>query len=43
MVKKKTLQKAYENEEFLNSADARILRILAEFLEPRVNLKNLMS
>jgi len=39
MVKKKTLQKAYENEEFLNSADARILRILAEFLEPQGKFK----
>jgi hypothetical protein len=41
MVKKKTLQKAYENEEFLNSADARILRILAEFLEPQGKFKKL--
>jgi uncharacterized protein (TIGR00730 family) len=39
MVKKKTLQKAYQNEEFLNSADARILRILAEFLEPKSKFK----
>jgi uncharacterized protein (TIGR00730 family) len=39
MVKKKTLQKAYENEEFLNSSDARILRILAEFLEPQGKFK----
>jgi uncharacterized protein (TIGR00730 family) len=39
MVKKKTLQKAYENEDFLNSADARILRILAEFLEPQGKFK----
>src|ERR1035437_4851878 len=35
MIKKKLLQKAYENEEFLNSADARIIRMLAEFLEPQ--------
>ena len=35
MAKKKTLQKAYENIDFLNSSDARILRILAEFLEPQ--------
>jgi len=41
MVKKKTLQKAYENEEFLNSADARILRILAEFLEPQGKFRKL--
>ncbi|MDR3665415.1 MAG: TIGR00730 family Rossman fold protein [Ignavibacteriaceae bacterium] len=41
MAKKKTLQKAYENEEFLNSADARILRILAEFLEPQGKFKKL--
>ena len=39
MVKKKKLQKAYENEEFLNSADARTLRILAEFLEPKSKFK----
>lgn len=39
MVKKKTLQKAYENEDFLNSSDARILRILAEFLEPQGKFK----
>jgi uncharacterized protein (TIGR00730 family) len=39
MAKKKTLQKAYENEEFLNSSDARILRILAEFLEPQGKFK----
>lgn len=41
MVKKKLLQKAYENEEFLNSSDARILRILAEFLEPQGKFKRL--
>ena len=41
MAKKKTLQKAYENEEFLNSADARILRILAEFLEPQGKFRKL--
>jgi uncharacterized protein (TIGR00730 family) len=39
MVKKKLLHKAYEDEEFLNSADARILRILAEFLEPQGKFK----
>ncbi|RPI73769.1 MAG: LOG family protein [Ignavibacteriales bacterium] len=31
----KTLLKAYENIDFLNSADARILRMLAEFLQPQ--------
>ena len=41
MVKKKLLQKAYENEDFLNSSDARILRILAEFLEPQGKFKKL--
>jgi uncharacterized protein (TIGR00730 family) len=41
MAKKKTFQKAYENEEFLNSADARILRILAEFLEPQGKFRKL--
>ncbi len=35
MVKKKPLQKAYENIDFLNSSDARIIRILSEFLEPQ--------
>lgn len=29
-------EKAYKNLDFLNSAEARILRILAEYLEPRV-------
>jgi uncharacterized protein (TIGR00730 family) len=32
-------EKAYENQEFLNSADARILRILAEFLEPQTQFR----
>ncbi len=41
MAKKKTVQKAYENIDFLNSADARILRILAEFLEPQVEFRKL--
>jgi hypothetical protein len=27
--------KAYENPEFLNSSDARIIRMLAEFIEPQ--------
>ena len=35
MAKKKTLLKAYENLEFLNSSDGRIIRMLAEFLEPQ--------
>ncbi|MFT5830507.1 MAG: hypothetical protein ACI9D0_001092, partial [Bacteroidia bacterium] len=29
-----TATKAYENEAFLNSKDARALRILAEYIEP---------
>ena len=41
MSNKKTTQKAYENINFLNSADARIIRILAEFLEPQVEFKKL--
>jgi hypothetical protein len=32
---KKTPLKAYEDLDFLNSSDARIIRILAEFLEPK--------
>ncbi len=39
MPKRKTLQKAYENIDFLNSADARILRIISEFLEPQSEFK----
>jgi uncharacterized protein (TIGR00730 family) len=35
MAKKKTILKAYENLTFLNSSEARILRMLAEFLEPQ--------
>ncbi len=35
MAKKKNLQKAYENIDFLNSSDARVIRILSEFLEPQ--------
>lgn len=35
MSKIKKPQKAYTNLEFLNSSDARIIRILAEFLEPK--------
>lgn len=35
MAKTKTALKAYENLEFLNSSDGRLLRMLAEFLEPQ--------
>jgi uncharacterized protein (TIGR00730 family) len=35
MAKRKPLQKAYENQDFLQSSDARILRILSEFVEPQ--------
>jgi hypothetical protein len=35
MGKSKPVMKAYENTDFLNSSDARILRILSEFLEPQ--------
>ena len=31
--------KAYSNEEFINSRDARALRILAEYLEPRTRFE----
>jgi len=37
----KTLLKAYEDTNFLNSADARILRMLAEFLQPQGKFKKL--
>jgi len=37
----KTLLKAYENVDFLNSADARILRMLAEFLQPQSRFRRL--
>ncbi|MHB1686671.1 MAG: LOG family protein [Ignavibacteriaceae bacterium] len=39
MAKKKLVQKAYENIDFLNSSDARILRILSEFLEPQTEFR----
>ena len=39
MAKKKTISKAYEDLDFLNSSDARILRILAEFLQPQKEFK----
>ena len=32
-------QKAYENADFLNSRDARVLRILAEYMEPEKRLR----
>lgn len=35
MAKDKIVLKAYEDHEFLNSSDARILRIIAEFLQPQ--------
>ena len=35
MVKKKTLLKAYENLEFINSSEGRIIRMLSEFLYPQ--------
>lgn len=34
MTREKRAEKAYKNIEFLNSPDARVLRILSEFLEP---------
>ncbi len=39
MAKTKTIRKAYENLDFLNSSDARILRILSEFLEPQTKFR----
>lgn len=39
MAKKKTLLKAYENLDFLNSAEARIVRMLAEFIEPQAKFR----
>ncbi len=33
------LKKAYENEQFLESSDARIIRIIAEYLEPQQRLR----
>ena len=32
-------KKAYRNQEFLNSKDARVLRILAEYLEPKARFE----
>ncbi len=39
MAKKNQIKKAYEDIEFLNSSDARILRILSEFLQPQTKFK----
>ncbi len=39
MAKSKPVLKAYENIDFLNSSDARILRILSEFLEPKTKFR----
>ena len=40
-LKNKTLLKAYEDKEFLNSSDARILRMLAEFIQPQSRFRKL--
>src|SRR3990170_6798617 len=40
-LKKKTLLKAYADIEFLNSSDARILRILSEFIHPQSRFRRL--
>lgn len=39
MAKKRTLMKAYENIDFLNSSEARIIRMLSEFLEPQTRFR----
>ena len=39
--KKKTTLKPYEDIEFLNSADARILRIISEFIQPQSRFRRL--
>ncbi len=39
MKKKEYLEKAYNNKEFLNSPDARTIRLLAEYYEPMSRLK----
>ena len=41
MAKEYTNTKAYENLDFLNSSDARSLRILAEFLEPQSKFRKM--
>ncbi len=37
-MKKKKIEKAYKNDHFLESADARIIRIISEYLEPKQRL-----
>lgn len=39
MAKKKTVEKAYKNLEFLSSSDARTIRILSEYYEPKARLQ----
>jgi uncharacterized protein (TIGR00730 family) len=39
MAKQNKPLKAYENPEFLNSSDARIIRMLAEFIEPQTKFR----
>jgi len=39
MAKRKTVLKAYENPEFLNSSDGRMVRMMAEFLEPQAKFR----
>jgi uncharacterized protein (TIGR00730 family) len=39
MAKKKKIQKAYDNSEFLHGRSARHLRVLAEFIEPEERLR----
>jgi len=39
MAKRKAVLKAYENPEFLNSSDGRIVRMLSEFLEPQAKFR----
>ncbi len=39
MAKEQKTVKAYQNEEFLSSSDGRILRLLAEYLEPKARFK----
>lgn len=39
MAKKKKIQKAYDNHEFLHGRSARPLRVLAEFIEPEERLR----
>jgi len=41
MEKESGIEKAYENLDFLNSADARILRIMAEFLHPQAKFRKM--